>query len=538
MMKEFILICILFNLSIVSHASEREELLKELDKKIEQRQLYMDWKEKRIDSLRSLLTLNMPFDRRYAINHQIYEEYSTYRCDSAMRYVFYNKEIANRLDIQKYKDKATIAMSMLLSTTGMYRESVENLNTINRQKLDSALLLEYYSVAEWTYYAAGEYTNDSLYAPRYIEMEGLYRDSVFHTLPPETVKFEYYKGKILLHDGRLEEALEIFLRTYPSMAVDTRSYAIITFDIASIYKRFGNMDKYEEFLILATISDQMTPLKENLAGQELALYLFENKPKDLDRAYRYIQCSMEDARFYNNRLRIVQISEKLPIIVKAYQQKSESEKKKLIFALIGISILSIATILLLFYLYKQIRVVKMNRQELSVLNGELNLLNRKLQDANHMKEEYVGIFIDLCSNYIDKLDKYREMIKRKIVAKQFDELYKTVNSTRSIETEQNDFLQNFDESFLKIFPTFIDDFNELLFSEEKIYPKKNEVLNRELRIFALIRLGIKDSARIASFLRYSPQTVYNNRTKVKSKAIDRETFENKIMIIGDLNKHN
>lgn len=533
-MKEFILIFTLIYSTIECNALDRSDLLNRLDKKIAQRQLYMNKKDKRIDSLRNLLIPNMTINDRYSINYQIYKEYCTYRCDSAMRYVFYNKEIANQINIQKYKDESTIALSMLLSTTGMYRESVENLNSIKRSQLDTTLLLEYYSVAEWTYYAASQYTNDSLYAPRYIYMEGLYRDSVFQMLPPQSERFNYYRGKILLHEGKLEEALDIFLATYPSMKVDTRLYAIITFDIATIYQRFGNMDKYEDFLILATISDQVTPLKENLAGQELALYLFRNKPEDLDRAYKYIQCSMEDARFYNNRLRIVQISEKLPVIVKAYQQKSESEKKKIVIALLGISLLSLSTILLLFYLYKQIKLVRNNRQELKELNRELNVLNGKLQDSNHVKEEYVGIFIDLCSSYINKLDRYREMVKRKIVAKQFDELYKIVNSTRDIETEQNDFLHNFDMSFLKLFPTFIEDFNSLLLPEEKIYPKKNEVLNRELRIFALIRLGIKDSSRIASFLRYSPQTVYNNRTKVKNKAIDRDSFEMEVASIGDL----
>lgn len=533
-MKKLIFIFLFLCPAIFCHATDRDDLLKELDERIGQRQFFMDRKESRIDSLRSLLNADISPDERFNLNHQIYEEYSTYRCDSAMRYVFYNRDIADRLNIQEYKDKTAIALSMLLSTTGMYRESLENLNNINQSTLDNSLLPDYYSVAEWAYYAASQYTNDSLYAPRYIHMESLYRDSVFQTLTPGTERFDYYRGKILLHENKLEEALKIFLDTYPSMRVDTRLYAIITFDIATIYGRFGNMDKYEEFLILATISDQMNPLKENLAGQELSLYLFQNKADDLDRAYRYIQCSMEDARFYNNRLRIVQISEKMPVIVEAYQKKVESEKDKLLFALVGISGLALFILLLLFYLYKQIKLVRNSRQELKEVNGKLNLLNHQLQDANHTKEEYVGVFIDLCSTYIDKLDKYREMVKRKVIANQFDELYKTVSSTRTIEAEQSDFLHNFDLSFLKLFPTFIEDFNNLLLSEEKIYPKKNEMLNRELRIFALIRLGIKDSARIASFLRYSPQTVYNNRTKVRSKAVDRENFERMVMEIGDV----
>ena len=531
-MKESSLILILILSSFQCYGSDRNDLLKDLDRMIEQRQLYMDKKEHRIDSLRNFLTADLSLSERYALNHQIYKEYSTYRCDSAMRYVFDNQKIADQMGIQKYKDESFIALSMLLSTTGMFRESIENLNNINRQQLDTTLLSEYYAVTEWTYYAAGQYINDSMYAPRYAYLEGLYRDSVYQTLSPNTERYNYYKGKILMNEGQLEDALEIYLKTYPSMKVDTRLYAIITFDIATIYQRFGNMDKYEEFLIRAAISDQVNPLKENLAGQELALFLFKNKPKDLDRAYRYIQCSMEDAQFYNNRLRIVQISEKLPIIVEAYQTKIESGKKKLIFTLIGTSILSLATIILSCYLFKQIKLIRRNRRELRKLNSELNSLNGKLQDANHTREEYVGIFIDLCSTYIDKLDKYREMVKRKIVARQFDELYQTVNSTRSIEMEQSDLLQNFDTSFLKLFPTFIEDLNELLLPDEKIYPKKNENLNRELRIFALIRLGIKDSARIASFLHYSPQTVYNNRTKVRNKAKNKDGFEKEVLRIG------
>ena len=527
-----ITILILFFISIQCYGYDRKHMLEDLDKKIEQRQIYMEKKETHIDSLRNLLTADISSTKRYDIHKLIYNEYSTYRCDSAMRYVFLNQEIADMLNIQKYKDESSIALSTLLSTSGLYRESIENINNINRQRLDKDLLSDYYIVSEWTYCEAGQYTNDSLYAPRYSHLEGLYRDSVFQSLPLNTEKFIYYKGRVLMYDGKLEDALEIFMHLYPQLKVDTRLYAIVTFDIASIYKRFGNMDKYEEFLILATISDQVNPLKENLAGQELALFLFRNKPEDLDRAHRYIQCSMEDAHFYNNRLRIVQISEKLPIIVKAYQDKSESEKSKITFALIAISILSLATIALLIYVYLQMRRVTKGRKEVDILNVELNRMNKKLNDANHTKEEYMSLFIDLCSSYIDKLDKYREMVKRKLMVKQIDDLYKLVSSRNDIEIELNDFFHSFDSAFIKLYPTFIEEFNDLILPDEKILPKKDEILNRELRIFALIRLGIDDSARIASFMRYSPQTIYNNRTKVKSKAKDRDNFESDVMKIG------
>lgn len=514
-------------------SSERSALLKELDQKIKDRQYYMDIKEARIDSLRSLLNSHISDEQRYLINYNIYKEYNTYRSDSAMNYVHYNAELAEKMNNVKYKDLATINLSMLLSTTGMYLESIQNLKKINRSELDSTLLYEYYSVTEWTYITAGEYSNDSLYAPGYYQLTDMYRDSVYSVTTPGSFDNEHYKGKILMLNGQYAAALNIFTELYKKLEVNTRLYAIITYTIATIYQRFGNEKMYEKFLILAAISDQVCALKENLAMQELSLYLFQNKPDDLERAYTYIQLSMEDARFYNNRLRMVQISEKMPIIVKAFQEKSEKEKMKVTSVLIVISILSLATIGLLLYVYKQMLAVKKGRQELKIMNNDLNQLNQKLNESNHTKEEYVGLFIDLCSSYINKLDKYRESVKHKLIANQIEDLYRMVNSTRAIEIEIDDFFESFDSAFLKLFPTFIDDFNNLLQSDDKIVTKKKNALNRDLRIFALIRLGINDSSRIASFLRYSPQTIYNNRTRVKSKAKNKATFENDIIKIGD-----
>lgn len=527
-----LLLLTVFFFVATAKSGDRDALLEELDQKVKDRQYYMDIKEARIDSLRRLLNPQLSDEQRYLINYEIYKEYNTYRSDSAMRYVRQNAELADRMNSAKYKDLATINLSMLLSTTGLYLESIQNLEKINRARLDSTLLYEYYSVAEWTYHTAGEYSNDNLYAPRYYQLEGVYRDSVYAVTTPGSIENEYYRGKCLMLNGQYAAALNIFTDLYKRLGVNTRLYAIITFTIATIYQRFGNEKLYEEFLILAAISDQVCPLKENLAMQELSLYLFQNKRDDLDRAYTYIQLSMEDARFYNNRLRMVQVSEKMPIIVKAFQEKSEKEKMKLAFALIAITILSFATIMLLLYVYKQMQAVKRGRQELTHMNRELSEVNKRLNASNHTKEEYVGLFIDLCSSYIDKLDKYRETVKRKLVANQIDDLFRMVNSTRAIEMEIDDFFESFDSAFLKLFPTFIDDFNNLLLPGEEIVTKKKNTLNRDLRIYALIRLGINDSSRIASFLRYSPQTVYNNRTKVRSKAKNKEGFEEEVVKIG------
>lgn len=177
--------------------------------------------------------------------------------------------------------------------------------------------------------------------------------------------------------------------------------------------------------------------------------------------------------------------------------------------------------------------VKKSRRQLSLLNKQLSFLNNSLQDANHTREEYVGLFMDLCSSYIEKLDRYREMVKRKITTGQVEHLYKMTSSRRAIEVEFDEFLYNFDSAFLSLYPGFVEEFNLLLLEDHRISVKKGKFLNTELRIFALIRLGISDSSKIAAFLRYSPQTIYNYRTRVKNVAKgDRSTFEQHIMEIG------
>lgn len=218
-------------------------------------------------------------------------------------------------------------------------------------------------------------------------------------------------------------------------------------------------------------------------------------------------------------------------------------------ALISISILSLFLFVAVFYVYKQMKRVAAARREvldankrLKELNDELNSSNAQLKDANrsiaensYLKEEYIGRYMDQCSVYLEKMDNYRRSLGKIASAGKVEELYQHIKSTKFIEEELRDFYENFDNTFLQLFPTFVDDFNTLLTDEEQIHLKGNERMNTELRIFALIRLGITDSVKIAQFLRYSVTTIYNYRTKVRNKAKgDRELLENEVFKIGKL----
>lgn len=526
-----LLFIISFPLSIC--ADEREKLLNKLDKIIENRYIYMEMKEARIDSLKKLLYSSDDTEKQYKLNNKISAEYSTYRYDSAIYYVSKSRLIADELNIQKYKDETTLYTITLLATTGMIKESIDMLNSIERAQLDSSLFLNYYLAGEWVYYAARNFANDNIFAPQYKKTERAYLDSIYETLYPNTIMKEYHKGYILLRDGNLDEAQTILSSVLNKLTNDNRQYAITANNLATINLQQGNLDRYEEYLIKAVISDQICALKENVAMQNLAIYLFKHKPDDLERAYKYIQCAMEDAQFYNSRFRMVQVSRNLPIIVSAYNSKNESKNRILKLSLVTISLLFALMVILIFNIYRQMNLLRKSRKKLFALNAELKNLNNQLSEANKTKEEYVGLFMDLCSSYIDKLGQYMEIVKRKIIVKQIDDLYKLSNSPKTIQKELEEFLLNFDNAFLNLYPTFVEDFNKLLSDEGKIILKKDEKMNTELRIFALIRLGISDSSKIAAFLHYSPQTIYNYRTRVKNYAnVDRNDFEKNIKGIG------
>ena len=527
MIKPIILFCTLLLFSCI-YADNNSKLLIKLDDAINTRQKYMSIKESRIDSLRQLLNPSLSLIEEYGINDQIYDEYLPYRYDSAMAYIEKNKVIAEKIKIPKYQQKTEIKTSRLLSTGGLFRESLNKLGSIDRANIDESLLYDYYSVLEWTYQANAEYINDDKYTLLYNKYSDTYRDSILLILPKEDKLYQSYLGTTFFANNDLDNAEKILLSLYKTLDVDTRLYAIVTYKLTKIYSRKGMTDEQEKFLILASISDQMCPLKENKAMQDLAIFLYKNRKdnKSLNKAYEYIQLSMEDALFYNNRLRVVQISQKLPIILKAYQYKKAQETKNLKITILIISLLSITMIGMLFYIYRQIKIIKLVRHNLTKTNNKLHL-------DNINKEKHLGLFMDLASSYIDKLSASKEFARRKLQANQIDDLIKFVNSPKAIDAELKDFFSKFDASFLDLFPTFVEDINKLLYDDQQIKLKKENELNAELRIYALIRLGINDSAQIISFLRYSPQTVYNYRAKTKNRAkIDKDDFEKRIMDIG------
>ena len=521
------LLLLFFPLQTMDATEDLRQLYHELEQILSKRSAVSQQKEAKIDSIQKLITPDMSSQKRFDHYQTLYQEYLTYRADSALFYIDMAEEMALRNKSIQQQHQCGINRATLLATTGYFSQALSQLQYIHKEHLDSTLLVDYYKAYEWVYSVWSEYTDDEYYAPRYRKKEILYNDSLLQVLPPGSNEYDYWTGEYRARTGDQAGAQKAYEKALQGIPVNTRLYAQITCGLAFAHNRQGHLEEYERYLILSAISDNVCPLKENLSLQELALHIFRQKPEWIERANRYLQYSMEDATFYNNRLRMLEIARKFPAIVNAYQQETVKERHHLTVAVIFISVLSLLLIVSLIVIRRQLKKVGNARQSLSELNQQLVNLNNELLKTNQTREEYVSLFLDLCASYIDKLNRYQEVVKRKVKAKQAEDLLKQ-NSTRMSEADTKRFFVNFDTAFLTLYPTFITEFNALLRPGEEIYPQKGDILNTELRIFALVRMGIKDSSRIATLMFYSPQTIYNYRTAVRNRAKNRDEFEEQI----------
>ena len=517
-----------------SHPDINEKLLRILDDKIKHKKYYEIKKKNHIQKLKKEALLYKNNDSiSYHLNYLIVEEYVGYQCDSAYIYSDKNKEIANRSNNEIWLYKNLLQRSVLLSTTGLFVESKEILDHINPEALPSTLRFSYNSAYECLYSNLSDYSGgDSPYNKIYQNKLADYYNSAYKALKPGDpfyYLFLSHKNRIENNWSQAEQNVNKFLETtHPG----TRLHAIGSFCKAVIDAKLGNIESQERCLIYSAISDIESSTKENRSMQDLASILYQKG--ETVRAYKYIQSSLEDANFYNARFRNIQISKVQPIIEETYLQTINTQNKQLRWSIFLISILFAGLGITMYFIYKQLKMIAKSRNELSKTNSVLKSLNNKLDEANHIKEEYIAFFIRQNSNYLEKFERYKKLISIRLSTGQLDKLSAMVNNKKNEEMDLNELYHNFDQAFLRIYPNFVEEVNNLLRKEEK-YNLKFGTLNTELRIFALIRLGINDTNQISEFLRYSSRTIYNYRSKVKAKSvIENDEFEAKIMQIGSI----
>lgn len=526
-------------------SSRADSLLLKLDQAIKERPIYMEQKELKLVELKRLLHRQIPDEERFAILGTLLDEYRSFNTDSALHMAEEREQIAIRLGNREYIDNARMNKADVLGMTGMYKEVMDLMRNIHIDRLPVDIHPYYYHIYRTVYGLMADYAVTAYEKKLYTELTDKYRDSLLlvnkdnlliHTLIQSdqyNVRNEYDKAIRLLTD-------------YLALQKDyEHDVAICAYTLSESYRLKGDKEKEKEYLIVSAMADMKTAVREYISLRKLAVLLYQEG--DIERAYSYVKICMEDAATCNARLRKLEILEIFPIINDAYQQKTEKQQEQMKWALVSISLLSLFLLLAIFYVYKQMKKVAAARREvidankrLKELNDELHLSNAQLKEANHsiaensyLKEEYIGRYMDQCSVYLEKMDNYRRSLGKIAATGNVEELYKTIKSSKFIEGELKEFYTNFDNTFLQLFPTFVEDFNALLADDEQISLKAGERMNTELRIFALIRLGITDSVKIAQFLRYSVTTIYNYRTKVRNKAAgDRDLLEQEVMTIG------
>ena len=560
-----LIVCLLFPAYVCADTSkhaleENRKLLHSLDSLLEQQDLFVRVKEERIKQLKMQYSRVKDVKELYAMNRMVYLEYRVYDADSALHYINKNIQLAQQTNNRTWEVVSLLEQSFVLTSSGLLTEALKAVSDIQPEELPQNLRSEYFGRLCTLYSRLRDYSSEnSQLSEHYNNLQKAFRDSVYLTATPDELRYWNCRAWLYMGTPEIEPVKQAFEENKQTLSNDSRKYSIATYNLSAIYRSENNESKYLENLILSAMADIRSVNGDIGSLQEIAEYLF--KHGEIDRAYNYILYCSQKAMLFHNRVRIVKMSHLQNQIYKAYQEQSRTQQKRLQASLIAVSFLFLVLIGAFLFIRKQMRRLKeanlkldSTNQKLSVnmdalstahqrleevniqlkdLNTQLQEVNDQLRESNYVKEEYIGYVFNICSTYISKLEEFRKNINRKLKVGQIEDVKAMTDSSATASNELKEFYQNFDTIFLHLYPDFVGDFNALLLPEERIELKEGELLNTELRIHALIRLGITDSVKMADFLHCSAQTVYNNRLRTRNKSIiPKEDFINAVKKLG------
>ena len=533
-MKNAILLLLLLIFPAIGFCTvnKTDSLLKALDKVIAERTKYTNEKEAVIKELKEQKLQMTDLEDCYNINKKIIDKYQSFICDSAEFYITGNYAIAKQLNDEHYIIDSQLDLSYIYALSGLFMQASKVFDTMCYDELPTHHKARYCWNKIRYYENLVTYIDDSRLSKEYEEQKKDYRNKVMALLYDQSDEYQKEYAFQLQQDGRFGEAIELLTPLFEKQKPGNHGYAMAAMSLAKVYKLAGKTKEQEYYLILAAITDIQLAIKENEALLSLAINLYERG--DINRAYSYIGVALDDALFYNARFKNSVIARVQPIIESTYLYKIGQQQRRLRLYSLLTSVFIIVLAITLYFNYRHVKAVSKVRKELREMNDKLVKLNKKLVESNLVKERYIGYFMNQCAVYIDKLYAYQKNVNRKIKTGQIDSLYRS--SSVALEQESEELRSNFDKAFLQLYPNFVEEFNSLLKPQERYVLEDTDQLNTELRIFALIKLGITDVSQIAMFLRYSLQTVYNYKSKVKGKSIvDSDQFEEEIKKIGSLN---
>ncbi len=527
---------IIFSLMMLLTACREatDPLLAQLNSEIALRDHYKAEKEKRVERLeRELAAPSLPPEKRMFLYDDLFNEYLTYQVDSALSVVGRQRSFAREAGRKDWEHLSNIHEIMLLSSAGYFVDLERQLSELPADEMSPELKLEYFKAAESVFNHLADFLSDTGFAARYWAEGSRYQDSILSLLPPVSLEHHYRKGNRLWDINRPDSAIAELSRVITGVAPDQRLYAQVAYGLSCLYGFKGDKAKRREFLIRAAISDIKAQLKEGVALQELALFLRETGA-DKSLSNHYLTLSMEDAGFYGNKLRLLQSAYKYPAIVTQYESQLEEANHRHEMALAVIAILVAVLCGAICFLIVTLRRARREHarlveadserkaafSRLASVNEQLAASNGHLREQTGLREKCIALFAEITAAYINKLNQFHLTVSHKIKAGLTDELLRQVSTqSKMSEAEARNFFTSFDAAFLRAFPDFVESVNRDLKPEFRFDLPDGASLNLDLRILALMRIGVTDSSRIATILNCSTQTIYNHRSRLRARAL-------------------
>ena len=527
----FLALCLILFTSVYGK-TPADSLLRELNKAMAGSAAYDSIKLRHIDSIkRSLVTAPDDPALRYNIYRQLYNAYKVFNFDSAFVYARQLEQLAAQLKDPVLITDSKVKLGYVLLSSGMFTETLAFINTFNASGAPDSLKIEFYLMKSRLYFDLADYNQDKYYTPSYIRQASSYIDSALQLMTPNSFEYRYNRGLQLSKLGNIPAALAIF-PDLDQPGLTDRQMAISACTLGAIYVEAHQPDTAIALMMRSAIADIRSSTKETMASYSLATLLFEKG--DVKNASHCIERAIAEAVFYGARQRKVMVSSILPIIEHERIITAEERTRSLLIYASIVTLLLVALVVLAVTVFRQVKKLKTAQRIITAAHLKQQEINSQLLEANRIKEEYVGYCFNINATYIGKIEKLKQSLEQKLTANKPSELKFLVNNI-NIRQEREELFTNFDRVFLKIFPHFVSEFNSFFEKENQVVLKENELLNTDIRIFALIRIGISDNEKIARILEYSVNTIYAYKTRIKKRAvIPSEEFEARIMSIKAL----
>ena len=543
-MIRFLLVPVLLLIATTCSASQQsnQALYHTLDSLIANYNQLTAEKERRVTNIKDgVRGIKFSPEQQYDLNQRLYDEYVAYKFDSAFYYIEKN---VNALSASADHDRfaaSAVRMAHILAVTGLFDRARRLLDKVNPDSISDQQKIAYYTQQSELNLYRSEMAQFTNYFYDYIKRAQYYRQLVMQIAPKDSYDYVFNRATYICEAGDTEEAIRILEEYLNKTEQGTRIYSIITSTLAFFYQKKGVPEKQEYYLLLSAISDERSAIRENNSLRSLSELLMDRG--NYDDAYRYLLQAISEAKFYGSRIRLMQVGRMAPQILQLYDAERTRTQQRTSLLLMVISFISIILAGIIVYtliLYRKkhaagLKIIEMNKM-LASHSEEIESVNTQMKEANRIKEEYIGRFLELSSQLISDSEQRLKQLNRLARERKLEELYAELKTMEPVNKGIRKFHSHFDTAFLNIYPNFISEVNNLLNPECRFDVEQDGTpvkhLSTELRVLALIRLDITDNQEIADILRSSITTIYTYRSKIKARAINKESFEDDVRKIA------